>query len=122
MLVQNDAKLKTMLQHLTQKQLDGMGELSEEMQQFVLDFGDTIYAHSGLDAKSRKIATISSLITSGNHEQIRWHITGGLSSGLITQQEVLELIYQMILYIGFPAAFNAMRVAKEVFAELDSGA
>ena len=120
--MQNDEKLQTMLQHLTKEQLDGMQELSEEMQQFVLDFGGPIYARSSLDAKSRKIATIASLITSGNHEQIRWHITGGLRSGLVTQQEVLELIYQMILYIGFPAAFNAMRVAKEVFAELEDSA
>lgn len=74
------------------------------MREFVLDFGGPVYARSGLDAKSRKIATLAPLITSGNHEQIRWHITGGLRAGLVAQQEVLELIYQMIFIHWFSSS------------------
>ena len=38
-----------------------------------------------------------------------------------TRQEITELIIlQMAIYAGFPAAVNAMLVAKELFNELDA--
>ncbi|WP_316356882.1 carboxymuconolactone decarboxylase family protein [Candidatus Neptunichlamydia sp. REUL1] len=72
-----------------------------------------IYAREGLDQKSRKIATIAS----GNTPQIKWHISGGFDSGVITKREVEEVIIQMVLYIGFPQTLNAMKVARKVFEE-----
>ena len=37
-----------------------------------------------------------------------------------TRQEITELIMQMAIYAGFPAAVNAMLVAKDLFNELDA--
>ena len=34
-----------------------------------------------------------------------------------TPEEIIEIIIQMAVYAGFPAALNAMFVAKEVFQE-----
>lgn len=34
-----------------------------------------------------------------------------------SQQEIIETILQMIPYAGFPAAINAITVARQVFAE-----
>ena len=104
--------------HLSERQLELLGGISTDMKGLVMEFGmGAVYARSGLDAKSRKIATLASLISTGNSEQIRWHIAGGLDSGLINPREVRELIIQMVLYVGFPAAFNAMNVANEVIEE-----
>ena len=78
-------------------------------------FGD-IYARPGLDLRSREIATIAALTALGNTApQLKVHIAAGLHVGL-SQEEILEVIMQMAVYAGFPAALNGLFAAKEVFA------
>jgi alkylhydroperoxidase/carboxymuconolactone decarboxylase family protein YurZ len=71
-----------------------------------------------LDQRARKIATLASLITSASLPQLEWHIRGALVQKLLNAEEVRQLIIQMTIYIGYPAAYNAMAVAKRVFAEV----
>ncbi|MEB4604752.1 carboxymuconolactone decarboxylase family protein [Raoultella ornithinolytica] len=78
-------------------------------------FGD-IYARPGLDLRSREIATIAALTALGNAApQLKVHIAAGLHVGLL-QEEIIEVIMQMAVYAGFPAALNGLFAAKEVFA------
>jgi 4-carboxymuconolactone decarboxylase len=44
------------------------------------------------------------------------HVNGALNVGC-TPAEIVEVIIQMVLYAGFPAALNAAFTAKQVFAE-----
>ncbi|CCJ89450.1 4-carboxymuconolactone decarboxylase [Cronobacter turicensis 564] len=44
------------------------------------------------------------------------HLHAALNVGC-TREEIIEVIIQMALYAGFPAALNAMFTAKKVFAE-----
>jgi len=48
--------------------------------------------------------------------QLKVHIHGTLNVGC-TEQEVVEVIMQMAVYAGFPAALNGLFEAKNVFAE-----
>jgi len=43
------------------------------------------------------------------------HIEAGLNVG-ISQEEITEILMQMAVYAGFPAALNGLFAAKEVFA------
>ena len=77
-------------------------------------FGD-IYARGGLDLKQREIATIAALVAMGHAlPQLKVHVAAGLHVGL-TRDEILEIIIQMAVYAGFPAALNALFAAQEVF-------
>ena len=79
-------------------------------------FGD-IYSRPGLDLKSREIATVAALSAMGNAApQLRVHINAALNVGC-TPEEIVEIIIQMSVYAGFPAALNAASVAKIVFVE-----
>lgn len=78
-------------------------------------FGD-IYSRPGLDLKSRELATVAALTALGNAgPQLRVHIHAALNVGC-TAEEVIEVIIQMAVYAGFPAALNGLFAAKEVFA------
>ncbi len=95
--------------------------LSPDLAKYAMEFpfGD-IYSRQGLDLRSREIATMSSLITQGNFpQQLKVHIHCALNVG-VTRQEIIEIILQMSVYVGFPSAINAMQIAKEVFDELDN--
>ena len=88
---------------------------------FEFSFGD-IYSRPGLDLRSREIATIAALTAMGNAQpQLKVHIEAGLNVGL-SRQEITEVMIQMAVYAGFPAALNGLFAAKEVFAARDLAA
>ncbi|MGO4404703.1 carboxymuconolactone decarboxylase family protein [Bosea sp. RAF48] len=88
---------------------------------FEFSFGD-IYSRPGLDLRSREIATIAALAAMGNAQpQLKVHIEAGLNVGL-SRQEITEILIQMAVYAGFPAALNGLFAAKEVFATRDLAA
>ncbi|KRE13192.1 4-carboxymuconolactone decarboxylase [Bosea sp. Root483D1] len=88
---------------------------------FEFSFGD-IYCRPGLDLRSREIATIAALAAMGNAQpQLKVHIEAGLNVGL-SRQEITEILIQMAVYAGFPAALNGLFAAKEVFAARDLAA
>ena len=78
-------------------------------------FGD-IYSRPGLDLRAREIATIAALTALGNASpQLKVHIEAGLNVGL-SREEITEVMMQMAVYAGFPAALNGLFAAKEIFA------
>lgn len=98
-----------------------MEEVSPEFAQYVVEYayGD-IWSRPGLDLKSRKIATVAALAAMGTaYPQLKVHIRGALNNG-VTREEIMEIMIHMSVYAGFPAAWNGIRTAKEVFAEMDS--
>ena len=81
------------------------------------------YARPGLALRDRYLATIAALEALGGQTrpQLKINIAGGLASGL-SRTEIAEVIWQMSLYGGFPAAINALNAALEVFEAEDTEA
>ena len=97
--------------------VDSLRDIAPDFARYLIEFpfGD-IYARPGLDLRSREIATIAALTALGNAApQLKVPIAAGLNVGL-TQEEITEVIMQMAVYAGFPAALNGLFAAKEVFA------
>jgi 4-carboxymuconolactone decarboxylase len=93
-----------------------LADIAPDFARYLLEFpfGD-IYSRPGLDLRAREIATIAALTAMGNAApQLKVHIEAGLNVGL-TRDEIVEIIMQMAVYAGFPAALNGLFAAKEVF-------
>ena len=102
------------------KVIDSLASISPDLARYTIEFpfGD-IYQRPGLDLKSRELATVAALTALGNClPQLNVHINGALNVGC-KPEEIIEVIIQMAVYAGFPAALNGMFVAKEVFIERD---
>ena len=78
-------------------------------------FGD-ILGRPGLGLRDRQIATIAALAAIGAEPQLALHVRYGLNVGL-TEEEIAEILMQMAVYAGWPAAFNALRIAREVMED-----
>jgi 4-carboxymuconolactone decarboxylase len=79
-------------------------------------FGD-IYTRSGLDLKTREMLTVAALTVLGySQAELKEHIKGALNVGC-TPDEVLEIILQMAVYAGFPAALEGVKTAASVFGK-----
>ena len=79
-------------------------------------FGD-IYARPALGHREREIATVAALCAMGTAApQLRVHLHAALHVGC-TPAEVVEVVMQMAVYAGFPAALNGLAAVRDVFAE-----
>ena len=108
---------QNLLQQVDGKGGDAVVESLKDIARYLIEFpfGD-IYSRPGLDLRSREIATVAALTALGNATpQLKVHIAAALHVGL-TQEEIIEVMMQMAVYAGFPAALNGLFAAKEVFA------
>ena len=113
-------KLKEVDGEAGERVMESLKDIAPDLARYVIEFafGD-VYSRPGLDLKPREIAAVAALTTLGNATpQLKVHIHGALNVGL-SRQEVVEIIIQMAVYAGFPAAINGMFAAKEVFQERD---
>ncbi len=98
-----------------------LAEFAPDMARLVVEFpfGD-VYARPQLGLREREIATIAALTAMGTaRPQLEVHIAAGLHVGL-TREEIMEVIMQMAVYAGFPAALNGVAAAREVFGRHDA--
>lgn len=101
--------------------LENMDELSQPLQELVTEYcWGTIWARSGLDKRTRSLLNIAMISALNRPHEVRVHIRGALRNGC-TKKEVVEVILQVAVYCGVPAAIDTMRIAKDVFQETDQG-
>ncbi|WP_176218619.1 carboxymuconolactone decarboxylase family protein [Rhizobium rhizosphaerae] len=99
-----------------EKVVAALKDIAPDFATYLLEFpfGD-IYTRPGLSLRDREIATIAALCALGHATpQLKVHIAAGLNVGL-TRDEIVEILMQMSVYAGFPAALNGLFAAKEVF-------
>jgi 4-carboxymuconolactone decarboxylase len=98
--------------------IESLQDIAPDFARYIVEFpfGD-IYNRPGLDLKSREIATVAALAALGNaRPQLEVHIHAALNVGC-TRTEIVEILMQMAVYAGFPAALNGLFAAQHVFAE-----
>jgi 4-carboxymuconolactone decarboxylase len=115
------AKLREIDGDAGERVIESLAGIAPDFARYLLEFpfGD-IYSRPGLDLRSREIATIAALAAMGNaRPQLEVHIAAALNVGC-SRQEVVEVMMQMAVYAGFPAALNGLFAAKEVFRCCDA--
>jgi 4-carboxymuconolactone decarboxylase len=113
-------KLKEVDGEAGERVIESLKDIAPDFARLLIEFpfGD-IYSRPNLDLKYREIAVVAALTALGNATpQLKVHIHGALNVGC-TKQEIVEVIMQMAVYAGFPAALNGLLAAKEVLAERD---
>jgi 4-carboxymuconolactone decarboxylase len=99
-----------------QKVIDSLADIAPDFARYLIEFpfGD-IYSRPGLDLRTRELATVAALVALGNAApQLKVHLHAALNVGC-SREEIVEIIMQIAVYAGFPAALNGLFAAKEVF-------
>ena len=73
-----------------------------------------LWLRPDLAPRDRSLVTVSALVASGQVAQIPYHLNRAMDNGL-TQPQAGEAITHLAFYVGWPNAFSALPVAKEVF-------
>ena len=73
-----------------------------------------LWLRPDLAPRDRSLVTVSALIASGQVAQITYHLNRAMDNGL-TREEAGEVVTQLAFYAGWPNAFSALPVVKDVF-------
>ena len=100
------------------KQTAGRDNLGEFAPQFAalnddILFGEVWAREEQLSPRDRSLITVSSLLTQGV-PQLEAHLKIAKENG-VTQDEIVELITHLAFYTGWPKAWSAFNLAKEIF-------
>ncbi|MGY3519314.1 4-carboxymuconolactone decarboxylase [Micromonospora haikouensis] len=93
---------------------------------FTADFQDLItryawgeiWSRPGLDRRTRSVITLAVLATLHHDEELAMHVRAALRNGL-TPQEISEVLLQVGVYAGVPAANRAFAVARRALRQED---
>src|SRR5437867_3248423 len=73
-----------------------------------------VWKRQDLSPKERSLVTVASLTTSGNTDQLVYHLGLAKENGA-TEEELIEAVTHLAFYAGWPKAMSATAVAKQVF-------
>jgi 4-carboxymuconolactone decarboxylase len=74
-----------------------------------------LWLRPDLAPRDRSLITVVALVTSGQVQQIPFHLNRAMDNGL-TRPELSETLNQLAFYAGWPKVFTAMPVVKDVLA------
>ena len=91
------------------------GKIAPGIVQYTTDvlFRD-LWLRPDLAPRDRSLVTVSALIASGQVAQITYHLNRAMGNGL-TQEQAGEVVTHLAFYTGWPNAFSALPVMKDVF-------
>jgi 4-carboxymuconolactone decarboxylase len=76
------------------------------------------WGRDGLPKKTRSLLNIAMISCLNRNHELKLHVKGAIRNGC-TKDEIREVLLQVAIYGGVPAAVDSFRVAKEALAELD---
>jgi 4-carboxymuconolactone decarboxylase len=73
-----------------------------------------LWLRPALAPRDRSLVTVSALIANGQTAQITYHLGRARDNG-VTQEQASEVLTHIAFYAGWPCAFSALPVVKDVF-------
>ena len=102
--------------------LAAVDEFAQPLQEVMNEYvWGAVWARPGLTPYTRSMLTISMLIALNRPAELKTHMRGALTNG-VTREEISEILLHANVYCGAPAAVDAFRCMREVFAAVDAAA
>lgn len=93
-------------------------DFSRPLQELVTEYcWGTIWTRPGLDLQTRSLINIAMLTALGRPEELKLHVRGSINNGC-TAEQIQEVLLQVAVYCGVPAALDATRVAQRTLDEI----
>ena len=92
----------------------GITEFTEEFMAFITRYawGD-VWTRPGLEKKTRSLLNLAMLAALNRESEFKLHVKGALNNG-VTSEDIKEVLFQVSIYAGVPAALSAFQWAQDV--------
>jgi 4-carboxymuconolactone decarboxylase len=90
-----------------------------EFESYVVEFlAGEIWSRPALDLRARSLVTIAALAALGRTRGLELNLRMALNNG-VSRQEIVETLLHIAPYAGFPAAWEGLALAHDVFRHAD---
>jgi 4-carboxymuconolactone decarboxylase len=95
-------------------------DFNRPLQELVTEYcWGAIWGREELPRKTRSMLNLAMISALNRPHELKAHIKGALANG-VTRVEIREVLLQVAIYCGVPAAVDSFRIAREVFAEQET--
>ena len=101
---------------------DALGDFAPKFAQLNDDvlFGEVWSREDRLSLRDRSVVTVVALMAQGlTDSSFQYHLMSAKNNG-VTRAKIAEILTHAAFYAGWPKAWAALRMAKEVYSEGDS--
>ena len=92
-------------------------DFNRPLQELVTEYcWGAVWTREGLPRKTRSLLNLAMLATLNRPHELELHLRGALRNGC-TKEEIREVLLQVAIYVGVPAAVDSFRTARKVLAE-----
>lgn len=96
--------------------LESADELGRPLQELVTEYcWGALWGRPGLPRKTRSLLNVGMLAALNRPHELQLHTRGALRNGC-TESEIVEVVLQVAVYCGVPAAVDAMRNVRAAIA------
>ena len=104
-----------------EKSLASADDFTMPLQRLVTEYcWGACWGREELPKKMRSMLNLAMLACLGRNHELKIHTKGAIRNGC-SKEEIREVLLQVAIYCGVPAAVDSFRIAKEALAELDAG-
>ena len=98
---------------------DALGEFAPQFAHFNDDilFGEVWSREERLSPRARSLITVAALMGSGILDSSLQHNIERAKANGVTRDEMAEALTQLAFYAGWPKAWAAFRMAKEIYGD-----
>lgn len=101
------------------KALATADDFSGPLQKLVTEYcWGTVWVRDGLSREMRSLLNVGMIAALNRPNELALHIRGALNNGC-TKEQILEVILQVAIYCGVPAAVDSNKIAREVFEKYE---
>jgi 4-carboxymuconolactone decarboxylase len=102
--------------------MKNVDDFNQPLQDILNEFcWGAIWGREGLPRKTRSMLNLAMISILNRPHELRAHLRGALNNG-VSREEIREILMQVAIYGGMPAAVDSFRIAREFFAEIDKAA
>ena len=103
-----------------EKSLKSADDFNRPLQELVTEYcWGAVWGREELPRKIRSMLNLAMISALNRPHELKMHVRGALRNG-VSKEEIREVLLQVAIYCGVPAAVDGFRTAREAFAEADA--
>ncbi len=102
------------------KALADADEFTKPLQDLVTEYcWGAVWGREELARKTRSMLNVAMISVLNRPNELRLHLKAALTNG-VSRDEIREILLQVAIYAGMPAAVDSFRIAREVLEEMEA--
>jgi 4-carboxymuconolactone decarboxylase len=102
-----------------EKAIASADDFNRPLQELVTEYcWGAVWAREELPKKTRSMLNLAMISALNRPHELKMHVKGALRNG-VSKDEIREVLLQVAIYCGVPAAVDSFRIAREAFEEME---